>query len=49
MTKRLSLEWRANTEREFRASLNYAVTKRLAVTGGYDTTHGKGVGFKFSS
>jgi hypothetical protein len=49
LTNRLSVEWRANTERELRANVNYGITKHIAVTAGYDTSHGKGVGVKFSS
>lgn len=49
LTQHLSLEWRANSEREFRANVNYEITKKLAVTAGYDTTHGKGVGLRFKS
>src|SRR5262249_27045547 len=47
LTNHLSLEWRANTERELRANVNYDITKHIAVTAGYDTTHGKGVGLRF--
>ncbi len=46
LTKRVSLEWRANTDKEVRANLNLAINEKLSVTGGYDTTYGAGVGIK---
>ena len=49
LTNHLSLEWRANTERELRANVTYGITEHIAVTAGYDTTHGKGVGLRFKS
>jgi hypothetical protein len=49
LAKHPSLEWRANSEREFHANVNYEITTKLALTAGYDTTHGKGVGLRFKS
>ena len=48
LTKDLTLHWRVNTDKEYRAHLEYSLDnkQRWAVTGGYDSDFGLGIGLK---
>jgi len=44
LTDRTSFEWNVNTDSEYRLQLEYELSKRLLITGGYDDQYDWGVG-----
>jgi len=47
LTKRFGLDWRWNTDNEYRCGINYRLSNRWAITVHTDTEYGDGIGVQF--